>query len=67
MTLIIAGLFTSVKVRKELGALVEVTSGYCSIVALDLVVALQGSPFRTPASLSGSNALVISPVDGTLQ
>lgn len=30
------------------------TVGYHSIVALSLVVTLQGSPFRTPASLSGN-------------
>ena len=29
-------------------------AGYCSIVALDLVVAFQGSPCGTLASLSGN-------------
>ena len=38
--LIIPSLLPSAKVRKEQGALAEVTVGYRSIVALDLVVTL---------------------------
>lgn len=48
-------LLSSVKVRKEQGALTEVAVGYHSIVDLDLVVALLGSPPRTTASLSGNS------------
>ena len=50
----ISGLLPLVKVCKEQGALAEVTVGYRSIVALDLVVAPLGPPPRAPASLRGN-------------
>ncbi len=60
----ILGLLPLVEVHKEQGALAEMTMGYRSIVALDLVFSLLGSPPRTPASLSG-NRYLGSRIDGT--